>query len=144
MHKRIGLALLAAVAFSTPAAAEEQGNDWLGAVGDFVRAGLGPPRTAEDLRREEGRARDASDANPEGPKAKSEQPRLVQPVPASAPVPAAEPELAAPVPAAPAVVSHRSAAVAPAPESRAAAKPAAPAAAPVPPPRPVRPSRRCR
>lgn len=54
---RTGVALLALVALTTPAAAEENGPDWLSAVGDFVQAGLGPARTMEDIRREEERAR---------------------------------------------------------------------------------------
>jgi hypothetical protein len=48
----------AAVAFTLagfPAAASEPAPAWLSAIGDFVRDGLEPPRTAEDLFREESR-----------------------------------------------------------------------------------------
>lgn len=58
---RLGFTLLALMtAMANPAAAEEQGFNWLGAVGDFVLDGLGPPRTLDDIRREEQRARDSS------------------------------------------------------------------------------------
>ena len=56
----MGASLLALVAMTVPAAAEEETNaDWLGVVGDFVMAGLGPARTVEDIRRQEERAREA-------------------------------------------------------------------------------------
>ncbi|MGE5476071.1 MAG: hypothetical protein ACM3Q1_05415 [Bacteroidales bacterium] len=138
IHSRIVLALLATVALTAPAAAEEQDGDWLGAVGDFVRAGLGPARTIDDIRREEERAREAREAAAAKAEAaaaaKAEPAPAVKVVshPAPAPVvPAApEPEAFAPVVAAPVVPA---APVAPRPQPKpAATAAAAPAPAPVP------------
>lgn len=93
-HIRLGFALLA-FAVAAPAYAEEPGSDWLGSVTDFVRSGLGPARTLEDIRREE------QQRVTEGLKL---EPKLVAPVPAAIPAPVAAPEvpeavIAAPVPA---------------------------------------------
>lgn len=134
---RIGLALLAMVALTSPARAEEQGPDWLGAVGDFVRAGLGPARTIDDIRREEERAREAREAAA----AKSETAPAVNAVVHPAPsVPAPTPSPSVEVEAAPTPVFAAPAPSRNAPEAR-PAKPAiavaAPAPAPVPLPVPV-------
>ncbi|MBC7952941.1 MAG: hypothetical protein H7Z12_14125, partial [Rhodospirillaceae bacterium] len=97
IHIRLGVALLA-LAAAAPACAEESGSDWLGSVTDFVRDGLGPPRTVEDIRREE------QQRVSEGLKAPEPEPKLVAPMPAAIPMPApeVEPEVVAPVVAAPA------------------------------------------
>ncbi|MGE5514783.1 MAG: hypothetical protein ACM31D_03075 [Bacteroidota bacterium] len=128
------LALLTAAALASPAAAEEQGSDWLGAVGEFVSAGLGPARTLDDIRREEERAREAREAATAIPEA-APAPKVALPAPPpAAETDAAPPVVAAPVPVAP--VAPRSAMPAP---PRPAAKPvvaAAPASAPVPVPTP--------
>ncbi|MBC7905404.1 MAG: hypothetical protein H7Y60_01490 [Rhodospirillaceae bacterium] len=99
MNIRLGFALLA-LAVASPARAEDSGSDWLGSVGDFVRSGLGPPRTLEDIRREE------QQRVLEG--LKPAEPKLVQPLPApvpvAAPAPVVEPEVVAPVVAAPEIM----------------------------------------
>lgn len=124
----IGLALLAMVALTSPARAEEQGSDWLGAVGDFVRAGLGPARTIDDIRREEERAREAHEAAAAKSEAAPAVNAVAHPAPV-APAPAGEAEaVAAPVFAAPAPAPVRNV-----PEVRPVTKPAA-AAIPVPAP----------
>lgn len=94
IHIRLGVALLA-LAVATPAFAEESGSDWLGSVTDFVRDGLGPPRTVEDMRREEQQRVSEGLTAPE--------PKLVAPMPVALPMPApeVEPEVVAPVVAAP-------------------------------------------
>lgn len=92
IHIRLGAALLA-LAVAAPAYAEESGSDWLGSVSDFVRSGLGPPRTIEDIRREEQRR------VTEG--LKPAEPTQVAPVPVAVPAAEPEPEAAAPVIAAP-------------------------------------------
>ncbi|MBC7954112.1 MAG: hypothetical protein H7Z12_20125, partial [Rhodospirillaceae bacterium] len=94
IHIRLGVALLA-LAAAAPAYAEDSGSDWLGSVTDFVRDGLGPPRTVEDIRREE------QQRVPEGLKAP--EPKLVAPMPVALPMPApeVEPEVVAPVVATP-------------------------------------------
>ncbi|MBX9634433.1 MAG: hypothetical protein K2X44_05565 [Magnetospirillum sp.] len=96
---RLGFALVALMAtVGTPAAAEEQGSNWLGAVGSFVLNGLGPARTLEDIQREEQRARETP---------KPAAPKLAAPVPVAEPevarpvTPPADPVLAAPVQVAP-------------------------------------------
>lgn len=125
INTRIGLALLTAVALASPAAAEEQHSDWLGAVGDFVSAGLGPARTLDDIRREEERAREAAMVIPEAAPAPE-----VAPPPPAAEIDTAPPPVVA-APAAP--VMPRSAMPAPRP----AGKPVVPVAAPAPAPIPV-------
>lgn len=110
---RMGLALLALVALTTPAAAEEQGSDWLGSVGDFVRAGLGPARTIEDIRRDEERAREAA---LQGEPAKAE-PKVAHVAPV-------EPPPVSPVPGTPVAVTSVAPPV-PVPQAAPVAKPAA-------------------
>ncbi|MGE5545787.1 MAG: hypothetical protein ACM33T_02735 [Solirubrobacterales bacterium] len=115
------LALVLAAAFAAPASAEEAG-DFLGSIGSFVKQGLAPPRTAEELLREEDKARLAPKPAVERPVAPAAP--AVQAAPAHPPAPAA---VAEPVPAEP-----------PAAEPKAApASITAPAAAPVTPPRPA-------
>jgi len=152
---RLAPALVALlVAAGTPAAAEDKGSSWLGAVGDFVRDGLSPPRTADDIAREEEAARQAKARAPEpaAPKPEPAAPKLALPTPPP-PAPVVEPQPApvlaepAPVPApapAPAPVTKPLAEVkkpapAPAAVTVPAARPAVPVAvrhAPVPPPPP--------
>lgn len=79
-------ALGLSVAVTAPAVADEPTPQWLSAIGDFVRDGLAPPRTAEDLFREE---KAAAQPRPPTP------PAAHVAAPAPAPVPAAsvfEPE----------------------------------------------------
>lgn len=38
----------------------EEGGDWLGSLGNFIKDGLGPARTLDDIRKEEERAREAA------------------------------------------------------------------------------------
>ena len=148
VHTNIRLASAMAtllVALASPAlAADEQGSSsWLGAVGDFVSAGLGPARTMDDIRREEEAAREA--------KAKAELkrdevaplPKLAAPAAPPPPPPAVVPEhgpvpmpvVAAPAPAPAPVVSK------PLAEVKKPVPQPAPAAAvvPVPAPRPAVP-----
>lgn len=127
IHIRLGFALLA-FAVATPAYAEDSGSDWLGSVTDFVRSGLGPPRTLEDIRREEQR-RVHEGLTPAEPKVAVPVPVPVPaPVPVAVPVPApvAEPQAVEPVLAAPAPE------IKPEPK-KAEVKPVVPVAQPVPP-----------
>lgn len=134
-------AAVAALVLSGPAAAQEiqpaEGPDFLKILGDFVRDGLAPPRTAADLAREEEKARQAAveaerapkpPAPPETPGTPPAPPAIAVPAPPPPPPPPAEPV------AAPAAV----AAPAPPPPPAPAAEPvAAPVAAPAPRPKAI-------
>lgn len=74
------------VAVTAPAAAGEPMPPWLSAIGEFVRDGLAPPRTAEDLFREE---KTVAPPKPPPPPA-----HAAAPPPAPAPAPAAIPAAA--------------------------------------------------
>lgn len=80
-------ALGVGVAVTAPAAAAEPTPPWLSAIGEFVRDGLAPPRTAEDLFREE------KAVAPPKPPTPPPVP-VAAPPPAPAPVPAAIPAAA--------------------------------------------------
>lgn len=94
--------IAAALVFTAtaPAAATEPTPRWLSAVGDFVRDGLAPPRTAEDLLREGRSAAPAAPAQTPAVEAPPAPERLAAPVPVpSIPAPVAAPEpVAAPAP----------------------------------------------
>lgn len=87
-------AALLALAAPPPAAAGEPVPAWLSAVGDFVRDGLAPPRTVEDLQREE---------REQGYRQSQPKPLTPEPVRLAAPV--AVPEPAAPAPVVESVVA---------------------------------------
>lgn len=128
-------AALLVLAVPLPAAAGESVPAWLSAVGDFVRDGLAPPRTVEDLQREE-REQAYRQSQPKPPDAKAPEPqpvRMAAPAAAPEPIPAFPPApIATPMVAAPAVAAPPPEAVPPAP-----AVTPAPAPAPAPAPRPV-------
>lgn len=132
IYKSMGLALLALVALTSPVAAEEQGSDWLGAVGNFVRAGLGPARTIEDIRRDEERAREAA-ANAVESKPKRESAQAVKQAAPPPPIAESEP-VAVPVVVAPApiVATPVPVVVAPAPVPAVKARNAVPPSEPKP------------
>lgn len=100
--------IAAALVFTAtaPAAATEPTPRWLSAVGDFVRAGLAPPRTAEDVLRESNLAVPSSAAPAQTPAVHLPAPaaptssgaeRLAAPMPAPVPLAAPEP-VAVPAP----------------------------------------------
>lgn len=108
------LVLTVTASLAAPAAAEEATPQWLSTLGAFVRDGLAPPRTAEDVLREEAAPKPAPKPVPVAAPAPAPAPepvRVAQPQPAPPPAPPAAIEPPSPPAAAPVV----NAAPAPAP-----------------------------